>query len=98
MFNLQMETLDAKSLNNTQNARQQLMFFNRVPKVGSQTFMELLRRLSIRNEFGFHRDHVQRVETIRLAPIDQARLSALVSNYEPPAVYIKHVCFTNFSQ
>lgn len=49
------------------------MFFNRVPKVGSQTFMELLRRLSMRNIFGFHRDHIQRVETIRLAPSDQVR-------------------------
>lgn len=93
-----MNTLDPRSLNNTRNARHEIMFFNRVPKVGSQTFMELLRRLSIRNEFGFHRDHVQRVETIRLAPLDQARLTALISNYEPPSVYIKHVCFTNFSE
>lgn len=93
-----MDTLDPGSLNNTKNAKHEIMFFNRVPKVGSQTIMELLRRLSIRNDFGFYRDHVQRVEMIRLLPIDQARLAAHVSNYQPPAVYIKHVCFTNFSQ
>jgi hypothetical protein len=39
-------------LNNTARAGIELLFFNRVPKVGSQTFMELLRRLAIRNQFG----------------------------------------------
>lgn len=39
-------------LNNTARTDSELLFFNRVPKVGSQTFMELLRRLSIRNRFG----------------------------------------------
>ncbi|XP_030756677.1 heparan sulfate 2-O-sulfotransferase pipe-like [Sitophilus oryzae] len=92
-----MSTLAPYQLNNTRKAQQDIVFFNRVPKVGSQTLMELLRRLSIRNEFGFHQDRVQRVETIRLAPEDQAVLSGLVSSYEPPSVYIKHVCFTNVS-
>lgn len=93
-----MTSIQPHQINNTRKAEQEIIFFNRVPKVGSQTFMELLRRLSIRNEFDFHQDRVQRVETIRLAPEDQARLAALVSTYEPPAVYIKHVCFTNFSE
>jgi hypothetical protein len=70
---LQLESLDARELNNTRRAGIEVVFFNRVPKVGSQTFMELLRRLSMRNIFGFHRDHIQRVETIRLAPSDQVR-------------------------
>jgi hypothetical protein len=68
-----MESLDARELNNTRRAGIEVVFFNRVPKVGSQTFMELLRRLSMRNIFGFHRDHIQRVETIRLTPSDQVR-------------------------
>ncbi|XP_050316102.1 heparan sulfate 2-O-sulfotransferase pipe [Anthonomus grandis grandis] len=93
----EMSSLEPDQLNNTKKAQQDVVFFNRVPKVGSQTLMELLRRLSIRNQFGFHQDRVQRVETIRLAPEDQAALSALVSSYEPPSVYIKHVCFTNVS-
>lgn len=92
-----MSTLQPMSLNNTMKAQKEIVFFNRVPKVGSQTLMELLRRLSIRNDFGFHQDRVQRVETIRLSPEDQADLAALVSSYEPPGVYIKHVCFTNVS-
>lgn len=92
-----MASLSPHMLNNTRNAMQDIVFFNRVPKVGSQTFMELLRRLSLRNNFGFHRDRVQRVETIRLAPVDQAELAAIVSQLQAPSVYIKHVCFTNFS-
>ncbi|CAG9793937.1 unnamed protein product [Diatraea saccharalis] len=66
----------------------ELLFFNRVPKVGSQTFMELLRRLAIRNQF----------ETIRLAPADQQMLVSLVAAHTPPASYIKHVCYTNFTR
>ncbi|XP_050351581.1 heparan sulfate 2-O-sulfotransferase pipe [Nymphalis io] len=89
---------DPWELNNTARADVELLFFNRVPKVGSQTFMELLRRLAIRNQFGFHRDAVQRVETIRLAPADQQVLASLVSAHTPPASYIKHVCYTNFTR
>lgn len=62
---------NAYTLNNTRKAGRDLLFFNRVPKVGSQTFMELLRRLSSQNKFEFYRDKVQRVETIRLAPAEQ---------------------------
>lgn len=93
-----MTSIAPSQLNNTRLSRQEMVFFNRVPKVGSQTFMELLRRLSIRNGYHFHQDRVQRVETIRLAPEDQAALAAIVSSYEQPGVYIKHVCFTNFTE
>ncbi|PSN40983.1 Heparan sulfate 2-O-sulfotransferase pipe [Blattella germanica] len=94
----EIESLDAQQLNNTRKAGFDVIFFNRVPKVGSQTFMELLRRLSMKNHFGFHRDHIQRVETIRLTPTDQLNLATHVTNYAPPSVYVKHVCFTNFTQ
>ncbi|XP_049809146.1 heparan sulfate 2-O-sulfotransferase pipe [Schistocerca nitens] len=97
-YGLSEADLDLEQLNNTRRAAVDLVFFNRVPKVGSQTFMELLRRLALRNGFAFHRDQIQRVETIRLAPPDQAALAAHVNSFEPPAVYVKHVCFTNFSQ
>nr|XP_034831326.1 heparan sulfate 2-O-sulfotransferase pipe [Maniola hyperantus] len=96
---LQEELLpDPWELNNTARSDVELLFFNRVPKVGSQTFMELLRRLAIRNQFAFHRDAVQRVETIRLAPADQQVLVSVVSAHTPPASYIKHVCYTNFTR
>jgi Sulfotransferase family len=81
----QMSTLNALSLNNTRRANNQIVVFNRVPKVGSQTFMELLRRLAIRNNFKFHRDSVQRVETIRLAPYQQEELAEMVSELPTPS-------------
>lgn len=81
----QMSTLNALSLNNTRRAENQIVVFNRVPKVGSQTFMELLRRLAIRNNFTFHRDSVQRVETIRLAPYQQEELAEMVSELPTPS-------------
>jgi len=68
------QKLEAYSLNNTGHAKKELIFFNRVPKVGSQTFMEILRLLSLRNQFVFYQDHVQRVETIRLAETEQVNI------------------------
>lgn len=73
-----MDELDLDSLNNTKRARKHVLFFNRVPKVGSQTFMQLLRRLSMKNGFAFNRDQVQRVETIRLAPYEQVKRAITV--------------------
>lgn len=78
-------SITKSSLNNTKLAQHEVVFFNRVPKVGSQTFMELLRRLSIKNDFKFHRDAVQRVETIRLAPFQQQELAEMVSELPTPS-------------
>lgn len=80
-----MNTLNPLLLNNTRHAENQIIFFNRVPKVGSQTFMELLRRLSIRNNFLFHRDAVQRVETIRLSPYQQEEMAEMISELPTPS-------------
>lgn len=69
---------DAQSLNNTVKSAKGMLFFNRVPKVGSQTFMELLNRLSVQHHFLFYRDKVQRVETVRLAPSGQVCIFLLL--------------------
>ncbi|XP_046396684.1 heparan sulfate 2-O-sulfotransferase pipe [Ischnura elegans] len=86
------------ALNNTGRANLDVIFFNRVPKVGSQMFMDLLHRLSVRNGFEFRRDQIHRMETIRVRPEDELRLGAMVASIPPPAVYVKHVCFTNFTK
>ena len=59
--------LDPADLNNTKNAKKEILFFNRVPKVGSQTTMELLKSLSIRNKFHYHKDKTQKQERIKLS-------------------------------
>ena len=58
-FRLQREMqTEAANLNNTKNAEVDLLFFNRVPKVGSQTMMriiDILSRVSV-NNFSAYRD------------------------------------------
>lgn len=93
-----LEELNAAELNNTRKAINEIVFFNRVPKVGSQTFMELLKRLAMENEYEFHRDAMQRVETIRLNVRQQHDLASVVASLPTPSVYVKHVCFTNFTK
>jgi len=83
-------------LNNTKYAGKETVFFNRVPKVGSQSTMQLMKKLSYRNKFNFHKDHPQKVELINLKPPQEKRLCSLINIFRPPAVYVKHVCFLNF--
>jgi len=90
--------LDPMELNNTRKAKKEILFFNRVPKVGSQTTMELLKSLSIKNNFHYHKDRTQKVETIKLTYNEEKKLSNLVGAFQPASVYVKHVCFTNFTK
>lgn len=90
--------LDPMELNNTRKAKREILFFNRVPKVGSQTTMELLKQLSVKNHFHYHKDKTQKVEQIKLPYSKEKMLSNLVSSFAPPSVYNKHVCFTNFTK
>ena len=87
VFNCFVSQLSALELNNTRHAKKEVLFFNRVPKVGSQTTMELLKALSIKNQFKYHKDRTQKVETIKLTyneevikPIMITTMSANYSN------------------
>jgi len=90
--------LDPMELNNTRKIKKEILFFNRVPKVGSQTTMELLKSLALKNHFHYHKDKTQKVETIKLTEMEQKKLSNLVKEFKPASVYVKHVCFTNFTK
>lgn len=61
------------TLNNSVNHHKLTLVFNRVPKVGSQSTMELLRALSYKNGFTFHKDRPQKVENIKLSEREQVR-------------------------
>ncbi|ODM97953.1 Heparan sulfate 2-O-sulfotransferase pipe [Orchesella cincta] len=89
---------NATALNNTRNSEKETLFFNRVPKVGSQTLMDLMQRLSIANGFQFHRDKTQKVETIKMTYYEESRLTTMVDMFTPPSVYVKHTCFSNFTR
>ncbi len=65
--------LDPEALNNTKKANKDLLFFNRVPKVGSQTTMELIKTLAIKNDYHYHKDRTQKVETIKLTRSEEVK-------------------------
>jgi len=90
--------LGYRDLCNCERVNKDLLFFNRVPKVGSQTTMELIKTLAIKNDYHYHKDRTQKVETIKLTRSEEKWLTNLVSFFSPPSVYVKHVCFVNFSQ
>jgi len=97
-WELSKEPLDANELNNTRKAQKEILFFNRVPKVGSQTTMELMRALALKNNFHYHKDRTQKVETIKLTNNEEKWLSHLINYFSTPSVYVKHVCFVDFQR
>jgi len=97
-WELETKPLDIEELNNTRKSTKDLLFFNRVPKVGSQTTMELIRLLSLKNNFSFHKDRTQKVENIKLTRNEEKWLVNMVDYFTPPSAYIKHVCFVDFSR
>ena len=72
--------MDVNELNNTRKATKDVLFFNRVPKVGSQTTMELLKKLSVKNNFNYHKDRTQKVETIKLTYKEEVKVLNLLTN------------------
>ncbi|CAD7083095.1 unnamed protein product [Hermetia illucens] len=84
-------------LNNTKRAEMDLIFFNRVPKVGSQKLMALMKNLGKVNGYSVGRDPANSVETILLTEDEQQDLAEEVADIEEPAAYSKHVAFVNFT-
>ncbi|XP_046746625.1 heparan sulfate 2-O-sulfotransferase pipe-like [Diprion similis] len=92
------DVLDIDALNNTRKADRDVIFFNRVPKVGSETFAELLRRLAMSNGFYFTRDMLQKFEHILLYKEKEFELARRIIGLPEPSVFIKHICFMNFTE
>ena len=66
-----LQTFNSDELNNTRKADREVLFFNRVPKVGSQSMMALIDALSNRNNFTVYADFPRIYETILLNPLMQ---------------------------
>lgn len=92
-----MHNLTPDNLNNTHNAEKDILFFNRVPKVGSQTLMVLLLLLSKSNGFKATRDKPRNVETIMLTPNFKEHLVQEIIQEEEPSSYTKHVAYIDFA-
>lgn len=83
--------------NNTPKAEIDILFFNRVPKVGSQTMMALLNLCGKRNGFKATRDKAGNAETIMLTPSFEVDLIEEILDKGEPASYSKHVAYVEFT-
>ncbi|ALC45171.1 pip [Drosophila busckii] len=88
----------ADLLNNTKNAEVDFVFFNRVPKVGSQSLMELMRRLGKINGFTHARNPGKAKETILMGKEVQKELMADLLTRPKPHIYSQHVAYINFTR
>uniref|UniRef100_A0A1I8M4Q8 Heparan sulfate 2-O-sulfotransferase pipe n=1 Tax=Musca domestica TaxID=7370 RepID=A0A1I8M4Q8_MUSDO len=92
------ELYSADALNNTKRAEVDVVFFNRVPKVGSQSLMELMAKLGKVNNFVHSRDVGKPHETIFLQPPKQKELIHEIYNLTRPRIYSQHIAYINFTQ
>ena len=91
-----MHDLTADRLNNTPKADIEILFFNRVPKVGSQSLMVLLDLLAKRNSFKATRDKPSHTETIMMTPSFELNLVEEIMEYGEGISYTKHVAYVDF--
>ncbi|KRF98515.1 uncharacterized protein Dwil_GK27969 [Drosophila willistoni] len=89
---------EADALNNTKNAEVDFVFFNRVPKVGSQSLMELMTRLGKINGFIHARNKGSAHETILTNKIGQKNLVADLLTRPKPHIYSQHIAYINFTR
>ena len=96
---------EADALNNTKNADCQQLFFNRVPKVGSQSLMNLVNEMSVRNNFTAYKDNTDNVKlygerTLNLLASDRETYYKMFRDdlNSEAAVYSKHTNFMDFRE
>nr|NP_788536.1 pipe, isoform L [Drosophila melanogaster]Q86BJ3.1 RecName: Full=Heparan sulfate 2-O-sulfotransferase pipe [Drosophila melanogaster]AAO41232.1 pipe, isoform L [Drosophila melanogaster] len=88
----------ADLLNNTKYAEVDFVFFNRVPKVGSQSLMELMARLGKINGFTHARNKGSAHETIVMNKQRQNDLIADLLTRPKPHIYSQHIAYINFTR
>ncbi|XP_011183213.1 heparan sulfate 2-O-sulfotransferase pipe isoform X1 [Zeugodacus cucurbitae] len=91
-------SLNANDVNNTKKADIDLIVFNRVAKVGSQSLMQLMKRLGKLNGFGTSRDSGKRYETVLIGPQRQRELVAEILTKPKPHAYSQHLAYINFTR
>ncbi|XP_004527067.1 heparan sulfate 2-O-sulfotransferase pipe-like [Ceratitis capitata] len=96
--NMKERGLNTKDLNNTEKADIDLVFFNRVAKVGSQSLMQLMTRLGKLNGFSTSRDSGKRYETVLIGPHQQRELIKEVLTKPKPHAYSQHLAYINFKR
>ena len=87
-----------EQLNITGKAERFSLFFNRVPKVGSQSINSLLEKLQKVNRFSFVKDKVNQVEQIVMSREQERALATDISKHRSGSVYSKHVAMVDFKR
>ncbi|XP_017468053.1 PREDICTED: heparan sulfate 2-O-sulfotransferase pipe-like [Rhagoletis zephyria] len=90
--------ISADELNNTKKADIDMIFFNRVAKVGSQSLMELMSHLGRLHGYKASRDAGKRYETVLLAPHLQRELAVEILGKQKPHAYSQHLAYLNFTR
>ncbi|KRF98514.1 uncharacterized protein Dwil_GK19555, partial [Drosophila willistoni] len=97
---LQLWRLNPKFLNNTKFITREMLFFNRVPKTGSETLNELMRKLGPINGFRFDRAPFKSPIGMRW-PLERQRQEAekfIEMADGDPFAYVEHVNYFDFRQ
>ncbi|XP_058985297.1 heparan sulfate 2-O-sulfotransferase pipe isoform X4 [Musca domestica] len=92
----QLERLHPKLLNNTPFSQFDFLFFNRVPKVGSEQLIELIRQLGQVNDFSVSRAPFSAPVRYHLNEVAQAELVDELYEMGPSHAHSMHVNFINF--
>lgn len=90
--------MTSESVNQTSKAQVEIVLFNRVPKVGSQTMMALLNSLSKRHKFEARRDKPSAMETVMLTPTFEISIADEIMEKGEGTTYTKHVAFIDFGK
>ena len=80
-------------LNNKSLHSAKVLIFNRIPKCGSSTMSDLLRRLALRNNFNIHKSNVHSMEVLKESGIKSFIIwifSALFRSQNQDTVLVKH--------
>ncbi|XP_061388105.1 heparan sulfate 2-O-sulfotransferase pipe-like [Musca vetustissima] len=92
----QLERLHPKLLNNTRFSQFDFLLFNRVPKVGSEQLIELIRQLGEVNNFSVSRAPFSQPIHYHLNEVSQAELVDDLYEMGPGHSHSMHVNYINF--
>ncbi|XP_075160327.1 heparan sulfate 2-O-sulfotransferase pipe isoform X9 [Haematobia irritans] len=94
----QLNTVNAWDLNNTRHARQEVLFFNRLEKVGSQSLSSLLGKLSEINDFTPYVNEEYVPNPVLLTPDIERSVAEEITEVEGAMSYVEHINWVNFTR
>ncbi|XP_046807409.1 heparan sulfate 2-O-sulfotransferase pipe-like [Lucilia cuprina] len=92
-----LESLNARNLNNTRLAERDILFFNRLEKVGSTSMMELLKSLSLVNNFQPHRNAAYDRRPLQETLEEETEFADELMSLPDASSYMEHTNWINFT-